>query len=128
MKKNAFTLIELIAVIVILGFILVIIMPTLTDTLNRTKDKLNNTQKNQILSASRNWGMENLNDNTNKTDRKITIKDLQDSGFLDDKEVKNLKNKTNLQDNTTICIKYKDNQYVYYYEGDTIEGDKKCTK
>lgn len=128
MKKNAFTLIELIAVIVILGFILVIIMPTLTDTLNRTKDKLNNTQKNQILSAARNWGMENLNDNTNKTDRKITIKDLQNSGFLDDKDVKNLKSKTNLQDNTTICITYKDNQYVYYYEGDTIEGGKKCTK
>lgn len=128
MKKNAFTLIELIAVIVILGFILVIIMPNLTDTLNRTKDKLNNTQKEQILSAARNWGMENLIDSTNQNDRKITIKELQNSGFLDDKEVKNLKNNTDLQDNTTICITYKDNQYVYYYEGDTIEGGKKCTK
>lgn len=128
MKKNAFTLIELIAVIVILGLILVIIMPTLTDTLNRTKDKLNNTQKKQILSAARNWGMENLNDSTNKTDRKVTIKELQNAGFLDDKEVKNLKSKTNLEDNTTICIVYKDNQYIYYYEGDTIEGGKKCTK
>jgi len=74
MKKNAFTLIELIAVIVILGIRVIVIMPTFTDTLNRTKERLNDSQKNQIIAAARNWGMQKLSLESNKNINYVTIK------------------------------------------------------
>jgi len=128
MKKNAFTLIELIAVIVILGILVIVIMPTFTDTLNRTKERLNDSQKNQIIAAARNWGMQKLSLESNKNINYVTIKTLQNDGFLDDKEVKNLISKQNLKGDTIICIRYKNNQYEYTFEGDPIEGEGTCKK
>lgn len=127
MKKNAFTLIELLAVILILGMIVVVIMPIFTDTLNRTREKLNDTQKNQILTAARNWGMNHLS--LNSEDKKyVTIEELQNDGFLDDKEVKNLVEKNTLKKDTIICIRYNNNQYEYTFEGDPIAGEGACKK
>lgn len=129
MKKNAFTLIELLAVILILGMIVVIIMPTFTDTLNRTREKLNNSQKDQIIKAARNWGVEKLSLNSDSQNIKyVTIDTLQNDGFLEDKEIKNLINKKTIQKDTIICIRYKNNQYIYTYEGDPIEGEGNCKK
>jgi len=128
MKKNAFTLIELIAVIVILGILVIVIMPTFTDTLNRTKERLNDSQKNQIIAAARNWGMQKLSLESNKNINYVTIKTLQNDGFLDDKEVKNLISKQNLKGDTIICIRYKNNQYEYTFEGDPIAGEGACKK
>lgn len=127
MKKNAFTLIELLAVILILGMIVVVIIPVFTDTLNRTREKLNDTQKNQIVSAARNWGMQHLSLNSEEK-KYVTIKELQNDGFLEDKEVKNLIEKNNLKEDTIVCIRYKNNQYEYTFEGDAIAGEGACKK
>lgn len=129
MKKNAFTLTELLAVIIILGLIAIIIIPSFIDTLNRSKERLNDTQKEQIIKAARTWGMENLtlnNGNLNKTT--VTIETLQNTGFLEDKEIKNLIDKENLNKDTIICIRYKNNQYEYTYEGDKLGDGNICTK
>lgn len=129
MKKNAFTLTELLAVIIILGLIAIIIIPSFIDTLNRSKERLNDTQKEQIIKAARTWGMENLtlnNGNLNKTT--VTIETLQNTGFLEDKEIKNLIDKENLNKDTIICIRYQNNQYEYTYEGDKLGDGNICTK
>lgn len=129
MKKNAFTLIELLAVILILGMIVVIITPTFIDTINRTKERLNDNQKEQVISAARNWGMQNLSLDPNaKNTKYVTVQTLQNGGFLEDKSVKNLIDKKALNVNTIICIRYKNNQYEYTFEGDPIEGEGICKK
>ena len=117
--KKGFTLIELVAVILILGIILIMIMPNFNDTLKRTKEKL-------LKQAARNWGMENMTKDSSK--KYVTIKELQNSGYLEDKAVKDIINKNDISTDTIICIRYKDNQFIYTYEGDNIEGEGKCKK
>lgn len=118
MKKNGFTLVELIAVIVILALILLIVTPNVIGTLNRSKARLNETQKQQVISAARNWGMKNVTLEGNAPSKSsVTISELQKSGYLEDKDIEDLVTKNNIA-NTKICITYENYQFVYTYEGE----------
>ena len=122
--KKGFTLIELLAVIVILGIILLVVMPSVTGILNRTQSRLNKEQESAVVNAAREWGTANLSDNNGKiyyngTEKNyVTIKELQDSGFLEDKQIKNMTDKGDVPLNTKVCISYKNYQYVYEYDGE----------
>ena len=127
MKKKGFTLIELLAVIAILGVILLIIVPNVTNILNRSKNKLNNEQKNAIIESARRWGTSNLLLKGNKLyynnviKRYVTIGELKKYGYLEDKTIKDLTNKSNVSDDIKICINYKNYQNVY-----TINDNNEC--
>ncbi len=117
MNKKGFTLLELIAVIVILAVILLITMPNIMTIFDSTRSKLNDNQKSQILSAARTWGMAHLNSaKTEDQKTSISIKTLKEQGYLDDKEITDMVKKNNIED-TVICVSYENNQYVYTYEG-----------
>lgn len=58
--KKGFTLAELLGVIVILSLIALITVPAITDTLQNYKIKLCNTQLEEIISAAKTWGADNL--------------------------------------------------------------------
>lgn len=117
MEKNGFTLIEIIAVIVILALILLIVTPNIIGLLNRSTDRLNETQQQQVLSAARNWGMKNVTLEGNvPSPSLVTIKQLQQSGYLEDKDIKDLATKESIA-STKICITYENYQLIYTYEG-----------
>ena len=116
MNNKAFTLVELLAIIVILAIIAIITTPNVINLINDSKDSLNKRQKEQILNAARMYGSKNVtytNDQLSKTE--ITIKDLKDEGYLDDKDIKDLKNNTNLE-NCNIEISWENNQLTYSFE------------
>ena len=87
MRKNkGFTLIEIMAVIVILAVIALIVVPLITGSIKDSKQKLYETQLENIKSGAKSY-MINL-DLPNTKPITITLDDLQKKGLVD-KDIKN---------------------------------------
>lgn len=122
--KKGFTLIELVAVIFILALILLIVVPIINDQITKSKGNLSSEQIRQIESAARQWGLDTLNiENNNPVDKNgnvvssVTIRELQKTGYLDDKSIIDAKTKEEIELGTKVCVSYEDNQFVYEYKG-----------
>jgi type IV pilus assembly protein PilA len=117
--KNGFTLIELLAVIFLLSLILIIVMPVMNDTINKSKTNLSDEQITEIEFAAKQWGLDNLSLTDGSPNYNyVTIKELQNSGYLDDKSIISTKTKEEIPYDTKVCITYDDNQYIYEFKGD----------
>lgn len=89
--KNAFTLIELICVITILGLIALIAIPTINNMIIQSKEAAYTEQIELIEDAARKY-MSKENQNLpliSNTSKCITIDTLQKSGYLDKNDIEN---------------------------------------
>ena len=126
MKKNGFTLIEIIAVIGILAMLLLIIVPSINNILSRSRENLNEEQQNEIISAARTWAAEHLElvpdeeGGMKPSQPSVTIGTLKNLGYLEDSTVQDLEQDTEIIDETEICINYGSNQYQYKID---LEGE-----
>jgi prepilin-type N-terminal cleavage/methylation domain-containing protein len=62
MKKNGFTLIELMAVIVILALLALMITPNVLSSISKYNKRIYETQLNNILSAAEHWAADTIED------------------------------------------------------------------
>ncbi len=124
--KKGFTLAELLGVIVILSLIALITVPAITDTLQNYKIKLCNTQLEEIISAAKTWGADNLvklpsSEGQTKT---VSLKTLSDYGYID-AVIQNPVTKENFDlETTTVTITKQGKKFVYTLDEDTT---KSCT-
>ena len=122
--KKGFTLIELLAVIAILGLVLVVVVPSVTGILNRTQTRLNDEQKRAIENAASEWGVSHLiTEDVNvyyegNIKTFVTIEELQNSGFLEDKKVQDMVDRGKVPLDTKVCITYDNYQLIYEYDGE----------
>lgn len=122
--RKGFTLIELMAVIIILGIILVIIIPNVTGILNRSQERLNEEQIREVENAASQWGIRNLRIKDDKPYKDssevkfVTLDTLQKEGFLENKDIRDLTDNSDVSLNTKVCISYENHQFVYEYGGD----------
>ena len=127
--KKGFTLVELLAVLVILGIILTITYYSVSSILDNSESSLSETQKSAIVEAAKIYyleeGMNIETDSTANYSGKIcvTVKYLKDNGYIDRSEVANPESpESNLDGYVLIENSKVDNEYTDKYSYDYNSG------
>lgn len=113
MNKKGFTLVELIAVLVLLGVIGLIAIVTVNNELKENKEKLYNIQIDNIKRSAKNWAVDNvfsLPDNDGEFVI-ITLGELKQQGLFED--AVNPKTNKPFDNNLQIKITLVENSYIY---------------
>ena len=119
MKNKGFTIVELLAVIIILGVVMFIATPNIIKILNDSKKSLGEEQKRAIERAARSWGVENLyikydnNNNPFASQDWVDIDTLIRDGYLKSKTFKTLESNEDIE--SGVCIFFDSNQFSYNY-------------
>lgn len=125
MKQKGFTLIELIAVVVILALIALIVFPAINSVLKDSRDSAYETQIRMIEKAGKEYYLENYNELPDEVEdqcKYVNVQDIIDNGYIadeelnDDKKIINPKNNEPLTGKIQVC--YESNQYVYEFQAD----------
>ena len=122
MNKKGFTLVELLAVIVILSIILVIAVPSVNRYIKQSKEKAYKVQISELLDAVESYANMNneiLPENDDEV-IKITLGQLKIEGIVKN-DTKNPYNDKFFDDTLTFIIKKKGNRYTYEIDEDTIK-------
>lgn len=122
MKNKGFTLAELLGVIVILALITMITVPTITESLQNYKEKMCNTQLEEIIAAAKTWGADNLLKLPSNEGDFITVSlgKLSEYGYIDE-EIQNPVTQENFDlESTIVTITKTGKKFVY-----TIDDDSK---
>jgi prepilin-type N-terminal cleavage/methylation domain-containing protein len=115
--NKAFTLIELLAVIILLGVLSLIVTVTVNGTIKENKQNACEIQIENIKSGAESWASKNVFSLPSEEGSSIvkTLKELKDEGFVD-KDIKNPKTNQLFSDDIKITITRIDNNYEYEIE------------
>lgn len=111
-KTRGFTLVELLAVMVILAVIAVIVFPTIEDYVTGSKDNAYQNQIHNIEAAAKNWAAdhpEKIPDEGGKYT--VTLSELQSGNYIE--SVTNPKTDTPFSGTTSIEISNQSGSYIY---------------
>ena len=113
-KRNGFTLVELLAVIVILAIVLIIAVPGVLSIINKTKNSAYDRQIDMIKDAAKNYVTTNTitweGDNPKST--LVTLDMLQSGGYLD-KKIVDPRNKKEILCANVLVTKDNKNKITY---------------
>ena len=122
--KKAFTLIELLAVVVILGIIMMISIPAVNKWIDRGKEESRDAQKNTLVMATQSYAQDNSSVLPKVIGQTtvVTAEELKNAKYL--KEDLYDTNKKKCMDSRVRIYKYDKSGYSYtayiYCEGDTV--------
>ena len=125
-KKNGFTLVELLAVIVVLGLISAIASGIIINTLGNAKSDINKVQENMLIDTAKLYYQDNYGESGYDTAKSICIQyDLVDGGYLE-----NFTNDKGQKYYGTISITTSSNKQTFklnsYSTSTTNESSTKC--
>ena len=124
--KKGFTLVEVLAIIVILGILAVIIAPVVQKGLNSNYDDVLEIQKKNIIKAAKDWSLEHpgrlpVNSGDVAT---ISLGELK-KGYLD-LDVKNPKSNKIWVDSSYVLVTNDNGNYTYKITNDTLYELDEC--
>jgi len=127
MNKKAFTLVELMGVIIVLGLITLLIAPTILNQIRNSKDKIDNVTKKLIYSATDLYldNKENEYPKLNGATYCLTLNNLVEDGKLSSPVLDSNGDEINLD--RIIAVDVIDKQYNYRMPStcDHVAGEKK---
>lgn len=109
--NKGFTLVELLGVIIVLTVISLITIPLIDNTLKDSKEKVYNTQINNIALAAKNWAIDYMDelgeimDDDGEKSVAINLGQLKIESYID-QNIKNPKTNVKFSDNLMIQINY----------------------
>lgn len=83
-KEEGFTLVELLAVIVILGIIVAIAIPAIGNVINTAEEGATEAEKELVVDAARMYVTLDKNGQVPENGLSVTVETLQDAGYLED--------------------------------------------
>lgn len=110
--KKGFTLVELLAVIIILGAIFTITFPLVTDNIRKTEKKAFNLQKEQIIAAAKDMVIKEYVVIPDKQSITLYVGELKRKGLLPIKMI-NAKTKLTISNESNVVISRENNSYSY---------------
>ena len=128
-KEKAFTLIELLGVLVVLGLIVLIAFPNIVSLIEKTDDKEYERLKKDVELATEVYVNQNK-DNFNLTDVNdfvfIELWELTEGGYFDKKTI-NPRTKEKIDLNSTVLVRVLENNINEYEYTGTVAGINKYT-
>lgn len=123
MKKKGFTLVELIAVIILLGALSLIIIPIVNNSLTKNKEKLYENQLKSIEEAASKWAYNNLEllPSDEGEAISITLLILKQNGHVA-VDVKDPRSGNDLPNDMIITITFRNNNYIYAVDDESGTG------
>lgn len=119
MNKKGFTLVELLGVIVILGIIATITVPLVQRTILENTEKAYDDQVISFERAAKNYSgsdIYNLSRNCQTRICTVSLKELQEKGFLPSGEIINPKTDEPFDLENTVDISYDGHKFSYNYD------------
>ena len=112
--KKGFTLVEIIGVVVLLGVIAAITVITINGTLNNSKEKLYNTQIENIIKGARIWASTNVLKLPEAEGEYVIVNlgQLKETGLID-KDITNPKTQEKFKNDLEIKITLVNKDYSY---------------
>jgi len=106
MKKNGFTLVELIAIIVLIGVISLIFIPVLDDVLKENKEKVYSTYRKNMVSASETYMIDNnISVNSVEPVIYIDLNNLINEGLISKSDCQGYVKVKYMQENYFVTVK-----------------------
>ena len=83
--KKGFTLVEILGVIVIIGFLVIMVIPAVTNIIRNSREELYKVQIKNIENAAKNWAAENPFKMPREDGETITLflHNLHEGGFIE---------------------------------------------
>lgn len=113
-KKNAFTLIELLSVIVILTLMGALVIPIVENSINSGKDDLYIAQLDSIKASLKKYAIEKVNSQMKTSGDRIflSLYQLKMTGFISI-DIKDPRSETLIPDDMLLSIEKREKSYVY---------------
>lgn len=112
-NKKGFTLIEVLSVIIIISLIGLIIVPTVINTINKSKINAYNNQVDTIKAAARLWSNDHTSELSETQATYVTLEELIDKKYIEKEKM--LDPRSNVEMNGCVAISYSSNKYNFDY-------------
>ena len=122
MNKKGFTLVELLAVIIILAVILTIILPSVSRTLKKSKNTIYDIQINDILNSTYDYSLKNLKLLPESGKTYITLNELKKHGYIEN-NIKDPKTNKNFENDLVISIENVGSKYKNTLDNSLLNGN-----